>query len=355
MSPQQIPTSRLRMASRLVLPLLLGVGVTFWLFHDDWNKYHLGDFVMTPRMWQGFALAWLFMAGRDFGLTWRFHTIARPHLSWWRALRVDFMCAFTSAVTPSAMGGSAFAIFYLNREGVDLGRATTLTLATLFLDELFFVIFCPIIMLVLPISDLFNYGTGSQSFMAGVETVFWTVYAGIVVYTAILFFGIIYRPRAVAQIIRRIFMLRILQRFRRRAFATADNMLHTSRELRNCSRGWWLNVFGATVVSWFSRYLVVNALFWGFVPEASGLLVFGRQFVVWVLLMVSPTPGGSGVSEWLFTEYYGDLMNNAGMALILAVAWRIVSYYIYLIVGSMLIPSYFKKRKIITIQQDETQ
>jgi hypothetical protein len=140
-------------------------------------------------------------------------------------------------------------------------------------------------------------------------------------------------------------MYKHLRRWRRDAFSTANNMVHASHELRTCTTRWWLNVFGATVVSWFSRYLVVNALFWGFAPEASGLLIFGRQFVVWVILMISPTPGGSGVSEWLFTEYYGDLLPAAGMAVILALAWRVVSYYVYIVLGSMLLPTYFGKSK----------
>ena len=80
-------------------------------------------------------------------------------------------------------------------------------------------------------------------------------------------------------------------------------------------------------------------------PAASGLLVFGRQFVVWVLLMISPTPGGSGVSEWLFTTYYGDLIGSAGAALVLAMFWRLLSYYVYLVAGVILLPSYFGKKK----------
>lgn len=328
---------------RAALPILIGLAVTGWLFHDDLANGDFSTFEWNGRMIAGFALAWVFMAGRDFGLTWRFHTIARPTLSWGRSLRVDLMCAFTSAITPSAVGGSAFAIFYLNREGVKLGRATTLTLTTLFLDELFFVVFCPVILLVLPMSDLF--GERPDDFLKFVKIVFWLVYAGIVIWTTILYMGIIKKPMFVARMIKRLFMTRILRRWKRGAFETANNMVTASRELRDCDRHWWLNVFGATVLSWFSRYLIVNALFWGFAPESSPLLVFGRQFVVWVLLMVSPTPGGSGVSEWLFTEYYGDLMANTGMALIIALAWRIVSYYVYLIAGTMLLPSYFSKKK----------
>ncbi|MDE6206464.1 MAG: flippase-like domain-containing protein, partial [Muribaculaceae bacterium] len=101
---------------------------------------------------------------------------------------------------------------------------------------------------------------------------------------------------------------------------------------------------GATVVSWCSRYLVVKALFWGFVPAADGVLVFGRQFVVWVVLMVSPTPGGSGISEWLFANYYGDLIGDLGVAAMMALVWRVFSYYIYIIAGTALLPGYFSKK-----------
>lgn len=333
------------MLKRIILPVLIGVGVTFLLFRQEFTADTFADFEFSGRMVAGFALAWVFLFGRDFGLIWRFHTIASPDLSWGRAMRVELMCAFTSAVTPSAMGGSAFAIFYLNREGVNLGKATTMTLTTLFLDELFFVVFCPLILLVMPLSDLFGNSGADDAFLEGVEIVFWLVYAGIVIWTAILFLGIIVKPQLVARLIDRLFSLRILRRWQKGAHEMGQNMIATSITVKSASAGWWLNVFGATVVSWFSRYLVVNALFWGFVPDASGLLVFGRQFVVWVVLMISPTPGGSGISEWLFTRYYGDLIGAPAIALIMALSWRIVSYYIYLIIGSALIPSYFSKKK----------
>lgn len=330
-----------RSIGNVLLSVALGIGVTWWLFSDEFSTFSLSEFSWNGRMLAGFALALLFVCGRDFGLAWRFHTIAHPTLSWPRAVRTDLMCAFTSAITPSAMGGSAFAIFYLNSEGVELGKATTMTLTTLFLDELFFVIFCPIILFIVPLDSLFA-STGHAAFMEGVKITFWLVYAGIVVWTAILFMGIILWPTGVSRAIKCLFALRLLRRWRRGAHRTANNMVDASRQLRHCTARWWANVFGATVLSWFSRYFVVNALFWGFVPEASWLLVFARQFVVWVLLMIAPTPGGSGVSEWLFTEYYGDLMHNPQVTLILAVTWRILSYYIYLLIGCTLLPHYIK-------------
>lgn len=71
-------------------------------------------------------------------------------------------------------------------------------------------------------------------------------------------------------------------------------------------------------------------------------MILARQFVIWVVLMVSPTPGGSGLSEWLFSEYYGDLVPTMGLALVLAVFWRVISYYVYLIIGAIIVPGWLK-------------
>lgn len=329
---------------RVVLPIVIGLAVVAWLFGTEFTVANLKSIHFGWHAVIGILLALIFVFGRDFGLTWRFHTIAAPELTWKRALRVDLMCAFTSAITPSAVGGSALAIFYLNREGVKVGRATALTLTTLFLDELFFVIFCPIIVMCMPLDQLF--GSGDRSgFLQGVEIVFWLVYAGIVAWTAILYAGIIYRPQAVQKLLLRLFSLKWLRRWLPAIEKTAHNMVATSEWIKERPRCWWLNVFGATVLSWFSRYLIVNALFWAFVPATSPLLVFCRQFVVWVVLMVSPTPGSSGISEWLFTEYYGDLIGNADLSLIIALIWRLITYYIYLVVGVCLATTYFRKDK----------
>jgi hypothetical protein len=328
---------------KIALPILIGLSVTAWLFCDEFSADSFRDFSWSQRVIVGLALAVLFMIGRDFGLAWRFHTIASPDLSWLRAFKVDLMCAFTSAITPSAVGGSALAIFYLNREGVDLGRATALTLTTLFLDEMFFVVFCPLIIIFMPLDVLF--GGTSTSFLEGIQIAFWLVYAGIVAWTLILFLGIIVMPHKVAVGLDKLFSVKLLRRWHAGAVTMGENMVATSRQIKEKPRRWWLNVFGATTMSWFSRYLIVNALFWGFCPEASPLLIFSRQFVVWVILMISPTPGGSGISEWLFTTYYGDLIGSVSIALVLALAWRLISYYIYLAIGVMILPSYFSKRK----------
>lgn len=70
----------------------------------------------------------------------------------------------------------------------------------------------------------------------------------------------------------------------------------------------WLKAFGITCLAWTSRYLVVNALLIAFTTSGSQLLAFVRQLILWVVMTISPTPGGSGVSEYMFREYYADFL-----------------------------------------------
>ena len=70
--------------------------------------------------------------------------------------------------------------------------------------------------------------------------------------------------------------------------------------------------------------------------------------VVWLLKkdsIFTYPPAISGVSEWLFSEYYADIVPTAQIALVVSLVWRIFSYYIYLLVGLVVIPSWLKKRK----------
>lgn len=331
---------------KVVLPVVIGLSVVAMMFWHDAKKENLAEvwdnIHFTWHTWGFIALAFLFMLGRDFGLSWRFRALTNRQLRWGQAFKVDFLCEFTSCVTPSAVGGSSLGMVFLNSQGIEFGRATTLMITTLFLDELFFVVACPIVVFLTPAHEIF--ASGATDFSSGIQLTFWVVYAVIFLWTCVLFTGIIWKPDWIRGVIYKVFKWRFLKRWSAGATQLADNMVATSRRLRTKPFRFWAEVFGGTALSWTSRYLVVNALFLGFVPESlhEQWIILARQFVIWVVLMVSPTPGGSGLSEWLFSEYYADLIPTAGLALILAIFWRVISYYVYLCIGAVIVPGWLK-------------
>lgn len=336
--------STISLLLKTLLPVAIGIGVVAWLMGSEFSLQQFKDIPWTGRTAIAIAVACLFVFGREWGMMWRWRVLTDRALSWSSTFRVTVMCEFTSAVTPTTAGGSAMSMVFLKREGISLGRGASLSMVVLMLDELFIAIACPLLLLVVSDARLFAFGA-DPALSEGSRIAFWTVYAGVCLLTVFLFLGALVFPHSIARFINVIFRFRLLRRWKDKAVEFGINLTETGRELRTRSARWWLEAMGATVLTWVSRYLVVNALFWGFAPEASQIVVFARQFVVWTLLTISPTPGGSGISEWLFATFYGDLFLNRSMTLVIAIIWRLITYYIYLAAGCIMLPLWLRKRK----------
>lgn len=334
---------RIKTIAKITLPIFIGIVVFVWLFSGEFSIDIFKQITFDNQLVIALIFAIIFVVGRDWGMCWRFVTLTDGNLSWRRSLKVTMLCEFTSTITPTSVGGGALSMIFLNREGINWGRATTITMITLLLDELFFVISCPIVISLIPSEKLFGFA--DSSFTQNLKVIFWAIYGVITIWTTVLYWGIIVKPKAVKRILMKTFSWRPLRRWKKGVDEMSDNMLSTSIDIKTRGKAWWSKAFAATTASWISRYLLVNALFWGLYPAADQLIVFGRQFIVWAILMVSPTPGGSGVSEYLFSEYYGDLISGGSMVLILAFLWRILSYYIYMLIGTFMLPSFLAAKK----------
>lgn len=328
---------------KTLLPIVFGaIAVAYMMTRDfdidtwrtiDWNFQTISCII----------LALIFTLGRETGLAWRFRALCDNFIGWKQCFKITLLCEFVSAITPTTAGGSAVSMVFMKREGIDAGRGTTLTMTTIFLDELFFVILCPIIFLLEPASRLFGFNTGQLQLSVGFKSAFWIVWGLVCLWTIILFIGIFIKPYFVGKTLIKIFSLKWLQRWKKDIEKVAGDMALTGKELKYKKMRWWAEAAAATFLSWTSRFLVVNAIFLAFLPFGDQILIFCRQFVVWTLLTVSPTPGGSGVSEWLFTTYYGDMLGSVSIALIIAVIWRLISYYLYLIIGVIMVPNWIKQ------------
>jgi len=66
------------------------------------------------------------------------------------------------------------------------------------------------------------------------------------------------------------------------------------------------------------------------------------------MMIISPTPGGSGFAELILGRYISDTIPAdasyvGSIALAIAIIWRIISYYPYLIIGASLVPGWIQK------------
>ncbi|MEI6555072.1 MAG: lysylphosphatidylglycerol synthase transmembrane domain-containing protein [Paludibacter sp.] len=325
---------------QVLIPVLLGLFVIGWLFMDEFKATAFTfNFTLTSALF--IMLAFVLMMMRDFGMIWRFRLLTDKDLSWKQAFHINVLSEFTSAVTPAVVGGSSLVVIFLIKEGINAGRSTTIMFVNLFLDELFFLVVCPLIFLFIPLKELFN---SSSVIVSTFAVVFTSLYITRLVWTSIMFIGIFRRPSWIRHIMLTLFKLPVLRRWYSNVDVMTSNLIFASKDIGNRSYWFWIKAFATTLLTWTARFLVVNAVFMAFSHEyINHLVVFARQLILWVYMVVSPTPGGSGVTEYAFKEYYSDVFSTASDVIFVTLIWRMISYYLYLLLGMLVIPNWIKK------------
>ena len=261
-------------------------------------------------------------------------------LSWRQAFHTNLLCEFTSAITPSAVGGSGLIVLFLKAEGVPAGKGTAVMMSTLFLDELCLVVVCPLLFLIFPEEKLFGTSVG----ITGLHITFAIIYLLIIAWTIVLYAALFKRPQVIGGIIYRLFRIPLLNRWTSKAEEFSKNLQLSSKQMADWSLLFWMKAGIATLAAWSSRFLVVCALFLPFIPLGEQPLVFARQFILWIVMTISPTPGGSGVSEYLFSTCYDDLVSTAGVVFLITCCWRIITFYLYLFAGISLLPGWIRNK-----------
>jgi uncharacterized membrane protein YbhN (UPF0104 family) len=234
-------------------------------------------------------------------------------------------------------------MLYVHKEGISVGHSSAIVMMTSLLDELYFVVMFPLFILFAGVEQLFAIpDSPTWTF-----TIMWAALIGYgmkLIWVLALSYGLFLNPRGLSRLIYRLFHLPLLRRWKRGAGKAALDIIVASEELKARKKRFWLYAFLSTFLSWTSRYWVVNLLFLAFFALHDHFLVFARQLVMSIVLLVSPTPGGSGVAETVFEPFLGDFIPIAGFAVVLALLWRLISYYPYLLVGALLVPKWINDK-----------
>ena len=335
---------------KIILPILLGLAVTGWLISKEVNTQVLNNLVFSWKSALWLLIAWVCMVFRDLGYIIRLRVLTDKDLTWRQAFRIIMLWEFTSAITPSTVGGTAVAVVFINKEGISVGRSTSVVLATSFLDELYFVIMLPVILLLVGKDALFItslQGSG-LTFLNELTLITYIGYSVILLWVLIVGYGLFFNPEGISKTIIKVFSLPGLKRWKESAIKAGNDIVESSHELKKRPFSFWAKAIIATVLSWTSRYWVVNAIIVAFFTINDHFLIFARQLVTWIMMIISPSPGGSGFAELILSRYISDQIptdqNIAGsIALAIAIIWRIISYYPYLIIGALLVPGWIKR------------
>jgi hypothetical protein len=329
---------------RVIIPVVIGLAVVAYLVFRNFDPKPFYDIQWTYYSSLFILIALVLMFTRDVAYMYRIRLLTDKQLSWRQSFDVIMLWEFSSAVTPSVVGGSAAALYILTKEGITAGRSTAIVMISALLDELFYITMVPVMFLLVGAQQLF---TSENSYLfintqMGLQGVFFIGYAFIVVLTTIISYGVFIKPRGFKWILLRIFKIPFLRKWRTQAAEAGDDIITTSKEMRGKPFIFWARAYFSTFLSWTARFWVVNFLILSITPVGQHFLIYARQLVMWVILLISPTPGSSGVAEFLFSDFLGDFI-PFGLVAALALLWRVVSYYPYIIIGALVLPNWIKR------------
>lgn len=333
--------------SMVIWPILFGlVGVGFMLWREMRNGIPDEPLALNEHWWFFALLVVLFTLMKDFSGMYRLRVMSGAPLTFRQLFRIRMLYEFTSAVTPSAAGGSSLEVIFIHREGIKISRATSMTILALFMDELLMIVFFPALLAVIPYGDLF---TSEGYFQYGYLWAFIIGYSMKFVWVTLLFIGLFFKPSVFVSIIGFVFRLKWLKRFRLRGLRTAIEMRQCAQEIRHESFGYWLRLALSTIGIWGFRFLIANAAIMIFNPLSfdANLMCFARQYILGIVCMIVPTPGGSGFAEVMFDDFLVGYISQKMSTVVIASIWRLFTYYYYLIAGVIILPQWLGRSKLM--------
>ncbi|MGF1637127.1 MAG: YbhN family protein [Cyclobacteriaceae bacterium] len=329
--------------NKVWVPVALGLAIVVYMFVSDPEiTFERLSYIMHARPLP-LVLAILVLLARDAGYVYRIRTITDENLSWVSSIYVIILWEFSSAVTPSIVGGTAVAVFILWKEGINLGKSLAYVMLTAIFDNLFFVVAAPL--------ALFFAGTAIFPASATAETIlgrsltalFYTSYGLITIYTLVMALALFFRPRLFKWLLIKITSLKYLRKWRYAAYERGNEILWASAHLRGKKATYWLKISLSPIFIWSARYAMVNciiAAFNGGLTIFDHTLIFGKHIILWIVMLISPTPGSSGTAEFFFPMFFRIYLENN--ALLGSLVWRILTYYPYLLLGAIFLPKWIR-------------
>ncbi|NDK56065.1 lysylphosphatidylglycerol synthase transmembrane domain-containing protein [Pontibacter fetidus] len=325
---------------KVLIPVVLGLAATAWLFIKD-DK--LGDLksIADANIWWLLA-SLLVLVIRDFGYIYRIRALTDKFLTWRNSLDVIMLWEFASAVTPSVVGGTTVATIILNKEGIPLGKSLAYVMLTAVLDNMFFIVAAPIALLATQ-GDVFPTFGLDPSDVSKLKMAFYVSYSLIALYTLLMIYALFVNPRAFKWLLLKITSIGFLRKWRVSAFHHGNEIIWASEQLKGKNANYWTKAILSTVFVWSARYFLLNCLIAAFtdVTLAEHALIISRNLIFWIVMLIAITPGGAGIVEMAFPSFFGLFLG--GFSNVVVMLYRLITYYPYLVLGSIFLPKWIAK------------
>lgn len=316
----------------VLVSLLLSLAVIAIVTVATFDARALGEIPKRLNPWLLAAALATVVARVLFG-AWRLDYFAGGRIGLWGGVRSQIAWDFFAYITPSTVGGGPFvAAFIAKDRRLPLGETTSIILFAMLLDQIWFALTVPALLVAGLYVEVIPASMGSVGFWA-----FTLFMLGLVAWVALFAYGTLIRPSVLEALIDRLLRLRWLRRFRERAGQFMADLQRRSAILRAQPASFYGKGFALTTVPWISRYLLVVLLIWSVFPDLDKPLAFLRSMALHLGSIALPTPGGAGGLEGLYALLLGPPLVPEPLVAPTLLAWRTLAFYLFIGVGGAIV------------------
>jgi len=250
------------------------------------------------------------------------------------SIKVGMIGLYYGALTPFATGGQPMQVIYMRRSNIPVGTSTCIVCIKFVVYELSLCTFYVVAMLVRGSYFYFNH-----------NQVFWLTTLGFIVNLLAVFFIIltIRNKKLVLRI--GCFLIRFLNKVKiikqkEHAVSSFEKTIDDYHTAAAYISKYKLRAIGSYIIS------AINLAFFFAIPYFI-YLAFGHtlyslidlitmQAFLYLAVSFFPTPGGAGAAEGGFYLFFSAFFINIPVYIAMLI-WRFLTYYLMLIVGSLLV------------------
>ncbi len=329
--------------SRIIFPVLLGIAAVTYLFYRQFDPEQFRTIRWDVQAFLWIGAAFLILILRHIFYSFRLYTITGQALSWRKSLKMIVLWEFSSALTPTSKGGPFVMLFVLTQEKIAAGRTAAAVFYTMVLDSGFFVLTLPLLLAIYGPPMLYP-GMTRYSDVGLASGTFFVTYILMAGYWLLLVLLLLLRPRYAKSALERLSRVSFLQKWSAKLRLLGEEFALAAEEIRRRDWRYHLKVTGSTVGVWTSKFVMINCLIIAVVPAtpvdgATQAFLYARLVAMFVIMAFSPTPGGAGLAEMALVGFISDYV-PAGIGLVVALLWRGMAYYGYLLLGALIVPGW---------------
>jgi len=318
----------------LVLVIILFAFILYFSFKDNYMDI-INALSNVKIFWLIIGILFVFLSKYFIGLiTYYLAKKEKKNTSLLKMVHIALIYPFFAGITPSAVGGESFEIFYLKQTGISYGKSSNIAIQKFILYQISLVIINTIAVIL----NMFTSIIPDTSLVGSSITLNFIVNIAILIFCYLVTYNKKFNHFLVEKGVLFLHKIRIIKDIENTKIKVdnyLDNFNEGAEDLRK-DKKLFIKLIGLSIIS----YVFLMLAAW---PIAVSLNITNISIIDLFILatfakmmcLLIVTPGNSGAAEYCFIYLFTGLIAEDGIMAYMLI-WRFVTYYIPLVAGGIL-------------------